>query len=95
MYCPGYNVNCLLRKCYKCLSKSIEIGEFDGNVEVFYYCWTQKKKQYTNKNGVVQCITNTVKLCKKTTALSLVESLDVVIVDFMKHKSIIRNQFSP
>lgn len=94
MCCPGYNVDCLMRKCSKCSSKGIEICEFDGNLEVFYYCWIQKKEQYTNKNGKVQFVTNTVKLCKKTTAVSLVKSLDSVILDFMKHESIIRNQFS-
>lgn len=65
MCCPGYNVDCLMRKCSKCSGKGIEICEFDGNLKVFYYCWIQKKEQYTNKNGKVQFVTNTVKLCKK------------------------------
>lgn len=93
MCCPSYNVDCLMHKCSECSSKSIEIGEFEGDLEVFYYCWTQKKEQYT-LNGVMKYVNNTVKLCKKTTALSLVKNLDSVILDFMKHESIIRNRFS-
>lgn len=63
------------------------------DTEVFYYNWTQKTEQYKSKNGKVNLVKNTVKLCIKTTAYSLVKKLYDIIPDFMKHEAIIRNQF--
>lgn len=94
MCCEGYKVNCLLRKCHTCVSKSITFNQYDCDADVFYNSWVQKKDTYKDKTGKVKFVKNVVKLRVKTTALSLVNKLLDIITRFMAHEAVIRSQYS-
>lgn len=88
------SVSCLLRKCKKCTNNEIHFHEFDGEVEVNYFCWVQQKEKFKDKTGNYKEVNHTIKLHKRISLYTLAQILLSTIDRFMAHEAAILNQFS-
>lgn len=92
--CEGYKIPCLLRTCSKCKENEVSFNEIDGNAIIQYYSWVLKKEEYRDKHGNSKSVKHTIKIQKVSTALDLVNNLKEVMLKFMKHEAIIKNQYA-
>lgn len=77
-----------------CVEKHIIFKEFSGETLLQYFQWAVHTDNYKDKTGQVKIVKRTVKVMKTTIAIDLVNTLEEIILKFMKHEAIILNQYS-